>query len=374
MKLAFCLFKYHPYGGLQRDFLRIAQECKRRGHGIDVYTNEWQGPNVNNFSINSVGAKGWQNHVRSWNFAEEIKYSLRKNHYDLVIGFNKMPHLDIYYAADKCYQARMRERHVLHRCLPRYRQWVGLEKAVFQQGQPTDILLISPKEQAIFSQYYQTEPHRFHHLPPGISKELLSTGTSGLRTRVRNRYDISPEQFILLMVGSGFETKGLDRAIRALASLPHALKHRCQLWVVGQGKTQPFKKLARKLGIANRLFFYGARNDVIDFLHAADLLLHPAYHENTGTVLLEAMTAGLAVLTIDHCGYADYIKKANAGIVMRSPFHQVEFNSSLHAMLLQDRSYWRQNGLAFAKQADLYSLPQKAADVIEQIGLSYAAN
>ena len=38
MKLAFALFKYFPYGGLERDFLRIAKECQSRGHEIFVYS------------------------------------------------------------------------------------------------------------------------------------------------------------------------------------------------------------------------------------------------------------------------------------------------------------------------------------------------
>lgn len=31
MTLAFILYKYFPFGGLQRDFMRIALECQRRG-------------------------------------------------------------------------------------------------------------------------------------------------------------------------------------------------------------------------------------------------------------------------------------------------------------------------------------------------------
>ena len=34
MQLAFVLYKYFPFGGLQRDFMRIALECQQRGHTI----------------------------------------------------------------------------------------------------------------------------------------------------------------------------------------------------------------------------------------------------------------------------------------------------------------------------------------------------
>ena len=44
MKLAFCLFKYFPYGGLQRDFVRIARACIERGHTVEAFCLAWQGP------------------------------------------------------------------------------------------------------------------------------------------------------------------------------------------------------------------------------------------------------------------------------------------------------------------------------------------
>jgi UDP-glucose:(heptosyl)LPS alpha-1,3-glucosyltransferase len=101
---------------------------------------------------------------------------------------------------------------------------------------------------------------------------------------------------------------------------------------------------------------------------ASDLLLHPAYNENTGTVLLEAVVSGLPVLTTDVCGYADYITKANAGIVLPSPFQQAQFNQSLNEMLLSPmRARWRENGLAFSQKADIYSMPERAVDVIESL-------
>jgi tRNA A-37 threonylcarbamoyl transferase component Bud32 len=52
-------------------------------------------------------------------------------------------------------------------------------------------------------------------------------------------------------------------------------------------------------------------------------------------------------------------------VVLPSPFQQTQFNRALKNMLLSpQRSYWQRNGLAFAKQADIYSLPKRAADII----------
>ncbi len=64
------------------------------------------------------------------------------------------------------------------------------------------------------------------------------------------------------------------------------------------------------------------RSDIPRFLLGADLLIHPAYNENTGTVLLEALVSGLPVLVTEVCGYAHYIAEADAGRVLPAPFDQ----------------------------------------------------
>lgn len=368
MKLAFCLFRYFPYGGLQRDFIRIAKACLQRGHRVDVYTMQWEGEPEPGLQVHIVPVTGWQNHTRCQSFAAAVNRLLANESYDLVVGFNKMPGLDVYYAADVCYQTRVRQQHGwFYRLLPRYRQLKALEEAVFSKTATTQILVISPFQQPEYTACYDTPAERFHLLPPGIASDRIASAEAGdIRARVRNIHGVSIFDLLLLMVGSGFKTKGLDRAIEGLAALPAALRSRCQLMVVGQDNPDRFKKLAVARGVGDQVRFMGGRPDVPDFLAAADLLVHPAYHENTGTVLLEAMVSGLPVLTVANCGYAHYVQEANAGEVLPVPFDQAAFNMALEKMLLSpDRPAWRQNGLMFARQADIYSLPERAADFIE---------
>ncbi|MGB2929790.1 MAG: hypothetical protein WBB70_12840, partial [Desulfobacterales bacterium] len=62
MKFAFCLYKYFPFGGQQRDFLEIAKTCIKRGHHVDVYTASWEGDIPNGFQIYVLPIKGLTNH------------------------------------------------------------------------------------------------------------------------------------------------------------------------------------------------------------------------------------------------------------------------------------------------------------------------
>ena len=43
MKLAFAIFRYFPFGGLQLDFSRFLKEGIRRGHAVTVLYDRWEG-------------------------------------------------------------------------------------------------------------------------------------------------------------------------------------------------------------------------------------------------------------------------------------------------------------------------------------------
>jgi UDP-glucose:(heptosyl)LPS alpha-1,3-glucosyltransferase len=370
MRLAFCLFKYFPFGGLQRDFLRIAKECIARGHMVDVYTMSWEGEYEPGLAIRTIAAKGWRNHSRRQDFVRQIQPYLAQGHYELVVGFNKMPGLDVYYAADTCYQAKAhRQRSWWYRLTGRYRRTKAYEEAVFSPQSKAEILLIAAAQQVEFMHYYHTPENRFHLLPPGIDRDRIQPDNAAeIRARTRNEYHIADDQFLILMVGSGFKTKGLDRALLAFAAMPRELRERSRLVIIGKDNEIPFQRQANKLEISERVIFLGGRKDVPRFLLAADILIHPAYNENTGTVLLEALVSGLPVLTTDVCGYAGYVQDAAAGVVISSPFQQAALNDALASMLSsRERAVWQVNALTFAKNADIYSMPERAASIIESL-------
>lgn len=370
MQLAFCLYKYFPYGGLQRDFLRIALVCQARGHAIRVYALDWQGEVPAGVAVVRVPVCAWSNHRRYAKYTRWVRTDLVRRPVNRVVGFNKMPGLNIYYAADPCFEHKARRlKNPLYRWTARYRHFAAYERAVFGPEQKTKILVISPAQQPQFIQYYGTPAERFHLLPPGIMIDRRAPNNAGeIRAGFRSEFGLTQDERLLVQIGSGFKTKGVDRSLKALAALPDALKQRCRLMVIGQDNPRPFIRLAARLGLADRVEFFSGRNDILRFLLGADLLIHPAYSENTGTVLLEAVVAGLPVLTTAVCGYARYIEDAGAGWVVPEPFAQARLNSLFQDMLADDaaRRRWRANGLAFADRADIYSLHERAADFILQ--------
>ena len=368
MQLAFILYKYFPFGGLQRDFMRIALECQQRGHQIRVYTLIWEGDIPEGFDVRIGPIKAFSNHRRNTKFYHWLQADMQQQPVARVIGFNKMPGLDVYYAADGCYEDKARTlRNPLYRFSNRYRHFAGYERAVFAPESSTQILMISEVQQPLFVKHYQTPAERFHLLPPGIAKDRQApSNAQEIRAEFRDEFNLRDAQYLLLQVGSGFKTKGLARTLKALASLPTQQRERTQLIVIGQDDPKPFLVQAATLGVSKQLRILKGRSDIPRFLLGADLLMHPAYNENTGTVLLEALVSGLPVLVTDICGYAHYIEEADCGAVLLSPFQQKQLDQVLSRVLGDPtlRARWSENALHYAKTADLYSMPERAADII----------
>jgi UDP-glucose:(heptosyl)LPS alpha-1,3-glucosyltransferase len=113
---------------------------------------------------------------------------------------------------------------------------------------------------------------------------------------------------------------------------------------------------------------FSGRDDVPRFLLGADIMLHPAYLESGGIVLLEALVAGLPVIATDNCGFAPFIDKAGGGMVIPSPFSQARLNSELARLVEDDdlRSRCSASGVRFGKNADIYRMAESAVDLIEE--------
>lgn len=367
-KLAFVVSLFFEYGGMQRTLLRIALECVARGHEVHVFTGGWQGERPPALRVHEIDTRALTNTASNDRLAATTAQRVAAGDYDCLVGFTKLPGLDVYYAGDPCYAARVDEdKPSLYKLLPRYRQLRRQEAAVFARGLPTEILLIAHAEREKFQRYYGTETARFHLLPAGINRARLLEAAARPRPagELRAGLGIAAQAPVILLVGSRFRTKGLDRALRAVAALPDDLRGQARLVVVGGDRSGPFRRLARRLGVADNVVFAGAREDIADFYRMADLLLHPPYSENTGTVLIEAMFCALPVLTTANCGFAFHVRAAGAGTVCPEPFRQATLNAALADMLTSpERAAWARNGREYCARTDFYSLIDKAADVI----------
>ncbi len=341
MRFAFLIFKYFPFGGMQRDMLRIAQRLSDAGHTVEIFTLDWQGDQAQgNIVIHVLPCQGWTNISRYQAFLYQVQQIIARraelaDAFDLVLGFNRAQWLDVYFGADPCFKERAyTQRPFLYRFTPRYRWFAACEQAIFSEFSDTDILLLSNQEKINFQKWYRTPESRFHYIPPYLpAYRFVLQDKQLMRAYLREQFQLKQEDFVFLLVGSGFFMKGLDRAIPALASLPDALKQRVKLIAIGQDKPEPMLKLAKQYGVAEQLIISSGRSDIPQLMQGADVYLHPAHRENTGLVILEAMACGLPVLTTATTGYSSYVHDAKAGMVVPYPYQQNHLNQAMLDMM-----------------------------------------
>jgi UDP-glucose:(heptosyl)LPS alpha-1,3-glucosyltransferase len=368
-KLAFLLFKYFPHGGLQSDFLRIALECQRRGFEIVVYTRSWEGDIPAGFDVRLVPAKSWSNHGKARKYVAWVKRELEQHPVSGAVGFNRMPGLDVYFAADNCYAEKaVKQRGPLYRKGSRYRTYAYLEKCVFSESSATEVLLISERQKRGYINFYGTREERLHLLSPGMdSTRCRPADADVIRKKVREQLGVASDEHMLIQVGSGFITKGVDRSVRAVAALPDPLRKKARLYIAGNDRPARFERLAKRLGVDGQVTFLGGRDDVPSLLVAADLMVHPAVNEAAGIVLLEALASGLPVLCTAACGHSPHIASSGGGVVLAEPFEQRKLNDALANLLVDgELSVLGQKGLEYAGSTDLYSQHERAADIIEE--------
>lgn len=369
MKLAFCLFKYYPFGGLERSFLSILKEAVSRGHNVVVYTMSWDGERHGDFQLEVLPAKGFSNHKKCAHFVELLGQRLSQHNYDLVVGFNRMPLLDVYYCGDVSFIAKAEKSHGwLYKQSSRYKIFSAFEKAVFSADSSTHIMSISDLAITDYCQVHATDKSRIHALPPGIDKPSIDKSlASDARLRIRKELNISDSDFLLLMIGSDYKRKGLDRSISALAAAKGSLSGKVKLLVIGDGDIEKYRGIAQAAGVAGDVVFLGPRSDRFDYLAAADVVLHPALTETAGNVILEGLIASKPVLVTAGCGFSVHIEKSGAGFVIPdSPYEQPVFNKLLVSALDNDNIVaWQQWAQQYTASEDLYSRPQTAIDIVE---------
>lgn len=349
--------------------LRIAHDCVNAGHEVTIYTGEWRGdmPDAR-IRVEILPGRGWLNHQRHQSLVDAMQLALVKSPVDLVVGFNRMAGLDVYYAADPCYiEKAHEERSWFYRLTGRYRFFAEAEKAVMGTQSHCQILLLTEREKSSFQQWYNTPDARFHLLPPSIPLDKFSNkNREACRVYARQQFNLPADAKIVLTVGSAFVRKGVDRAIDAIAALPGELLKNTWLIAIGEYESNSnMQAYCEKRGVQSHCIQAGGRADVADLMVGADVFAHPARSELAGIVLIEAMTAGLPILVTDVCGYAPRVAEAGAGVVLSSPYAQADMNHAL-AMMLQSpgQEEWQVNGKRYTANIKNTSSASAEADYI----------
>lgn len=371
MHIAFAILRLVPAGGLEQHAQRLAEILTARGHSVTFLTTQaTKRPAPAGMAVRRLPARGGTNHGRLAAFADDALAAAQG--FDRTVAFHIIPGFDVVFCAEPSRSQPPPPKSFI----PRYRTYARLERQTFGPAGRALVLCLSAAQRDAFARNDATPAGRLVLLPPTVDRVVADAwaGTPPARATARERLGLGEASRVWLWMGLQAKTKGLDRAIAALAEARHA-----RLIVTGldpaSRRGAAARREARRLGVDARITWLGfcTQEDLSDAKAAADLLLHPSRADVTGTVILEAMASALPVVTTAVCGYAEHVVRADAGVVLPEPFRASELSAALNLATPERLAAWSANAAAYARCDELYTGLERAADVIEGAALARTA-
>jgi colanic acid/amylovoran biosynthesis glycosyltransferase len=208
---------------------------------------------------------------------------------------------------------------------------------------------------------------RIHRLHVGLNLDQFC-----FRDRVR----LPAEPVRLLSVGRLVEKKGLEYAIRALASVREHYPD-LQYDIIGDGPLHSsLQQLTQQLGLGQNVVLHGARDSLFvqERMAAAHLFILPSVtaadgdQEGTPVSLMEAQASGLPVLSTRHSGIPEVVLDGVSGFLL--PERDVEGLAQKLVYLIEHPEVCRAMGARgrqhVESQFDIRKLNEELTAIYEQ--------
>jgi UDP-glucose:(heptosyl)LPS alpha-1,3-glucosyltransferase len=345
MRIAFVRRAWSPTGGAEHYLNRLATQLRGRGHECVLLCERWtQGPesafaDVERFPVQ---APAW---LRPKAFADAVNVRLAakgETLFDLVFSLERGIRAHVYRAGDGVHREWLRRRARAAPFLGFWRNWtnpknhvvLALERATFHPDNTRRVIANSALVRRDIQAHFGFPAERIHVVPNGVDVAFFGSGD---RAAGRKALGWHPEEIVCLLVGAGAERKGHTAA----------------------------REACRRAGADIRLAVIDEPPpcSMPDLYAAADMFLLPTIYDPFANVTLEAMAAGLPVVTTAANGGSEAVRPGTDGFVVEDPTDVAEMASCL--CLLKDPVRRRRMGEAARQQAAHYSLERNVTATLE---------
>jgi UDP-glucose:(heptosyl)LPS alpha-1,3-glucosyltransferase len=362
MRLALVIERFEPDGGGAESIAwNVAHGLARAGDDVRVVARTARDtPAVRLHRVRVPTA--WQP-LRVIAFSRAAARAVAGVDVDCVLSFSRTGRQDVYRAGGGSHADYLSRRYGrferLWRLSPRHAVLLAAERRIFRDPRQR-VVCISQMVRREIQHRYGVPDERLAVVHNGVDLERFQPrhrAESGARLRRELGAGSEP---VWLFAGSGFARKGLDTALRALSS---GGPGNARLWIAGRDEPAPWRCLADRLGIAERVRFLGYRRDMAALYAAADALLLPSRYDAFANVCLEAAAAGLPVVTSAATGAAELL--GTLGGIVDDPEDVAGFAAALDH--LTDAAVRERRGAAARRLAEACTWDACVAALREQL-------
>jgi glycosyltransferase involved in cell wall biosynthesis len=192
------------------------------------------------------------------------------------------------------------------------------------------------------------------YIPNGVDTDRFAPASSTDMLAARGRLGVTPDEIVIGTVGMLRPDKNHARLIRVFSSLSRHVAAR--LVIVGDGHCRgALEQLASELSPEGHVVFAGSAADPAPYYRAFDVFVLSSDTEQMPLSVLEAMAAGLPVVSTDVGDVADMIRPPAGGLVSPRGDDRALEESILR--LCRDEKARREAGVENRKRAlDQFSL------------------
>ena len=169
--------------------------------------------------------------------------------------------------------------------------------------------------------------------------------TAEQRNDIRKKYGFE-DKYIFLTVSRLVGWKRVDRAITAFSEIKNNIPNSC-LHIIGDGAArQSLEEVAKNKGVEDSVVFHGAieQTKVFDYMVASDVFVSLYDLSNVGNPLLEAMSCGKPIITLDNGDTAMFIHNMENGIIL--PMSDIQLVKDMMLLLYNDSKLSSRLGLS----------------------------
>lgn len=153
---------------------------------------------------------------------------------------------------------------------------------------------------------------RLWAIPNGVDVDRMRPVAPRKRTDLRHELGL-PDVPLAIFCGRLAPEKGLDSLVAAWPTVAAGVPDACLLLVGAGDQRAALAAQARKLKIADRVIFYGPRDDVTPLLQAANVFVLPSSAEGLPVAMLEAQACGLPCVATAVDGNTQVVRDGQNG-------------------------------------------------------------